>query len=206
MVGFGRIFCVTAEIRAELLEGLMVACGNETWRIGSPGGDEADGTNSGRKKIAGDDAATTAMEDILMSVLSSVLVPFASSGCEETSHNILAGAIFGAAMNVDGGTIIRQLWVWDPRSLTKKENTIVPEEKPHGLSSNDDFEIKELTSSSVPNHEAECVVPYSDLWDANEGIGLPYVPLDFPDCNAYSNAMAMEAVETNQKAKPSSSF
>ncbi|GFP87150.1 hypothetical protein PHJA_000858700 [Phtheirospermum japonicum] len=36
-------------------------------------------------------------------------------------------------------------------------------------------------------------------WVACE-IGLPYFPLDFPDCNAYTNAMAMEAVETNQKA------
>ncbi|KAL3652749.1 hypothetical protein CASFOL_002430 [Castilleja foliolosa] len=36
-------------------------------------------------------------------------------------------------------------------------------------------------------------------WVACE-IGLPYFPVDFPDCNAYSNAMAMEAVETNQKA------
>ncbi|KAL6535048.1 hypothetical protein OROMI_026422 [Orobanche minor] len=36
-------------------------------------------------------------------------------------------------------------------------------------------------------------------WVANE-LGLPYFPLDFPDCNAYSNFMAMEAVEINRKA------
>ncbi|KAL2460020.1 ribonuclease Ps [Abeliophyllum distichum] len=31
--------------------------------------------------------------------------------------------------------------------------------------------------------------------------GLPYFPLDFPDCNAYSHFMAMEAVASDQKAK-----
>ncbi|KAL3652748.1 hypothetical protein CASFOL_002429 [Castilleja foliolosa] len=222
-------------------------------------------------------------QDTLMSVLSSVLVPSAPSGCEETSHNILAGSIFGSAMlhhagkpcfppiapvtymwqsqngkqNVDDGTIIRQLWVWvhaaafeeaydslrsacakqtntarsahcvsreghlaklelvgskvfellqkaliptncnsekalifenghqissnavvsvvvkDPRTSTKKENVIVPEEKTHGLVSNDEFEIKEQTSSSLPKHETECLVQYSDLWDASKEVCPP---------------------------------
>ncbi|KAG8371259.1 hypothetical protein BUALT_Bualt13G0069000 [Buddleja alternifolia] len=37
-------------------------------------------------------------------------------------------------------------------------------------------------------------------WIAGE-IGLPYFPCDFPDCNAYSHVMAMEAVEVNNKAR-----
>ncbi|XP_042061077.1 ribonucleases P/MRP protein subunit POP1-like [Salvia splendens] len=36
-------------------------------------------------------------------------------------------------------------------------------------------------------------------WVAGE-IGLPYFPLDFPDCNAYSDFMEMEAAKVNQKA------
>ncbi|KAL8026555.1 hypothetical protein ABFX02_14G036000 [Erythranthe guttata] len=36
-------------------------------------------------------------------------------------------------------------------------------------------------------------------WVASE-MGLPYFPSDFPDCNAYSNFMAMESDETNHKA------
>ncbi|KAI3459664.1 hypothetical protein Pfo_016327 [Paulownia fortunei] len=381
-------------------------------------------------------------EDTLMSVLSSVLVPSLSACCEEISHDILAGAIFGTAMlhhagkpcfppiapvtylwrplqristnterlsidvsggeqNIDDGTIIRQLWVWihaaaleeaydalssacerqtdttlsahcvsregqlaklelvgskvfellqmtllparrnsentwhlkkcladeyddpgesektsifenghqisstavvslvvkDPRALTKKGNVIVPEEKPLGLLSNEECQMKEQTISSLPKHEDECVPEYGDLWDASKGVcppveesvlcmekhrrrkefirlghkssrpqnasvdgkysrvcpvlllknetnedsvtrcsiilplswvkafwitfmsngahavglrekhwvacelGLPYFPLDFPDCNAYSNVMAMEAVEINHKAR-----
>lgn len=33
-----------------------------------------------------------------MSVLSSVLVPSPSTSCEETSHDLLAGNVFGTAM------------------------------------------------------------------------------------------------------------
>ncbi|GER27195.1 ribonucleases P/MRP protein subunit POP1-like [Striga asiatica] len=36
-------------------------------------------------------------------------------------------------------------------------------------------------------------------WVACE-LGLPYFPLDYPDCNAYSDYMAKEAIEINQKA------
>ncbi|KAK6144256.1 hypothetical protein DH2020_021076 [Rehmannia glutinosa] len=382
------------------------------------------------------------ISDTLMSVLSSVLVPSPSACCEETLHDILAGATFGTAMlhhagkpcfspiapatymwrplqqistneerlstdvsdgerNIDDGIIIRQLWIWihaaaceeaydslssvcerqvdttrsahcfsrggqlaklelvgskvfellqktlipascnfdkswhlkkcsgdehddpvepektsifenghqisstavvsmvvkDPRALTKKGNVIVPEEKPHGLLSNEEFQIKEQISSSLPKNVAEGVHQYGDLWDASKGvlppveesvlcmekhhrrkefirlghkrsgpqkalvdgkysrvcpilllrnetnedsvtrcsiilplswvkafwitfmsngahaiglrekhwvaceIGLPYFPFDFPDCNAYSNFMAMEAVEINQKER-----
>ncbi|KAK6138425.1 hypothetical protein DH2020_027835 [Rehmannia glutinosa] len=352
---------------------------------------------------SGDGTKRLRTHDTLMSVLSSVLVPSPSACCEETLHDILAGATFGTAMlhhagkpcfspiapatymwrplqqistneerlstdvsdgehNIDDGIIIRQLWIWihaaaceeaydslssvcerqvdttrsahcfsrggqlaklelvgskvfellqktliptsccfdgceRPRALTKKGNVIVPEEKPHGLLSNEEFQIKEQISSSLPKNVAEGVHQYGDLWDASKGvlppveesvlcmekhhrrkefirlghkrsgpqkalvdgkysrvcpilllrnetnedsvtrcsiilplswvkafwitfmsngahaiglrekhwvaceIGLPYFPFDFPDCNAYSNFMAMEAVEINQKER-----
>ncbi|CAA0826559.1 ribonuclease Ps [Striga hermonthica] len=195
----------------------------------------------------------------------------------------------------NSSTSVVSVVVKDPRLLTKKGNVIVPEEKPLGLSSNGDFQVKEQTCSSVPEHEAEFAIQNCDLWDASKGaclpmeesvlclkkyhsrkeffrlghlssepqssvpgkyssecpvlllkhgtseksvtrysiilplswvkafwivfvsngahaiglrekqwvaceLGLPYFPLDYPDCNAYSDYMAMESIEINQKA------